>query len=163
MNKMDYISRAISLSRWALSNGKLTPFGAVLVVDGEIAGEGISQVVASHDPTAHAEMMALRNAGAKLKTHLFPTATIYCSSEPCPMCFAACLWAQVPRVVYATSTLDVAIHGFEDMLFYREVAYPDDAEFITKARVGGEKESESLAILDAWAKIVPGGSSLSFS
>jgi tRNA(Arg) A34 adenosine deaminase TadA len=157
MNKMDYIGRAISLSRWALSNDKLTPFGAVLVVDGEIVGEGMSQVVANHDPTAHAEMMALRNAGAKLKTHLFPTATIYCSSEPCPMCFAACLWAQVPRVIYATSTLDVAIHGFEDMLFYRDVASPDDAEFISKMCIGGDNELEALAILEAWAKTVPGG------
>jgi tRNA(Arg) A34 adenosine deaminase TadA len=157
MNEVDYMYRAVSLSRLALSNDKLTPFGAVLVVNGEIAGEGISQVVASHDPTAHAEMMALRSAGAKLKTHLFPTATMYCSSEPCPMCFSACLWAQVPRVVYATSTLDVAIHGFEDMLFYRDVASPDDAEFISKMCIGGDSELEALAILEAWAKTVPGG------
>ena len=154
---MNYLHRAIELSRSALSDDTLTPFGAVLVVDGQIVGEGTSRVIATNDPTAHAEVVALREAGAKLKTHLFATATLYSSGEPCPLCLAACMWARVPRVIFAATSTDIAIHGFEDLLFYREIALPPESRGIQEL---GATEFENLRAVEVraeWAKGVPGG------
>ena len=155
MSDARYLQRAIDLSAQSLDNELLTPFGAVLVIDGRVVGEGVSEVVAAHDPTAHAEVMALRHAGSRLATHLFPTATMYCSSQPCPLCLAACMWAQVPQIIFAASTNDVALHGFEDLWFYREIALSREARNIRE--VGGDQRDQAVAVLDAWARTVPGG------
>jgi len=154
---MSHLRRAIELSRLALVNKSLTPFGAVLVVGNEIVGEGTSQVMADHDPTAHAEVMALRNAGQNLQTHLFPTATMYCSGEPCPLCLAACLWAQVPRIIFAASTTDIAMHGFEDMQFYRELALPLELRSVQEISAGGAENLEAVSVLTEWVQSVHGG------
>src|SRR3954451_5665654 len=84
-----FLRRAIAISRHALEDEGKTPFGAIVVVGEEIVGEGTSSVVGLHDPTAHAEVMALRDAGAKLQRHLMPDGVMYSSSEPCPMCLVA--------------------------------------------------------------------------
>jgi guanine deaminase len=154
---MNYLHRAIELSRLALSDNTLTPFGAVLVVDGQIVGEGTSRVIATNDPTAHAEVVALREAGAKLKTHLFATATLYSSGEPCPLCLAACMWARVPRVIFAATSTDIAIHGFEDLLFYREMALPPESRGIQELGATGLENLRAVEVLAEWAKGVPGG------
>jgi len=116
-----FLVQAIDLSRHALEDQGKTPFGALLVVDGEVVASGTSSVVELHDPTAHAEVMALRNAGARLQRHLFPDGTMYASSEPCPMCLVACYWARLPRLVYGASSHDVGRLGFEDLQLYREL------------------------------------------
>ena len=100
-----FLNFAIDLSERALRDQGKTPFGAILVIDGEIIAEGTSSVVELSDPTAHAEVMALRNAGQKLNRHLFPDAVMYASSEPCPMCLVACYWARVPHEEAASPTL----------------------------------------------------------
>ncbi|MEV1288319.1 nucleoside deaminase [Micromonospora sp. NPDC049679] len=92
-----------------------TPFGAIVVVEGDIVGEGATSVVELRDPTPHAEVMALRHAGAKLGRHLFDDGVMYASSEPCPMCLVACYWARIPRLIFGASSHDVATHGFEDL------------------------------------------------
>src|ERR1035438_8649643 len=96
-----YLQRAIDVSRRALEDEGKTPFGALVVVDGKVVGEGTSQVVELSDPTAHAECMALREAGTTLGRLLLDAGVMYASSEPCPMCLIACYWARIPRVVYA--------------------------------------------------------------
>jgi len=109
------LQRAIDLSRQAAPDEGTTPFGAVVLLDGVIVGEGTSQVVRLIDPTARAEVMAPRAASTALGRHLITGAIMYCSSEPCPMCLAACCWARIFRVVYAATSHDVATYGFEDL------------------------------------------------
>jgi tRNA(Arg) A34 adenosine deaminase TadA len=106
-----YLQRAIDISRRALDDEGKTPFGALVVVDDKVVGEGTSRVVELSDPSAHAEIMALRDAGTTLGRHLLEDAVMYASSEPCPMCLIACYWARLPRVVYGATSHDVATYG----------------------------------------------------
>lgn len=115
----EYFLRAsIELSARSLHDEAFTPFGALIVVDGVEVGRGTSSVVHNHDPTAHAEVEALRDAGQRLGRHLMPDATLYCSGTPCPMCLVAAWWASVPRIVTAASLDDSAAVGFEDAGFF---------------------------------------------
>ena len=100
------------------------PFGAVVVRDGEVIGRGVNQVTTRHDPTAHAEVQAIRAACDSLGTHELAGCTLYASCEPCPMCLGAILWARVGRLVYAASREDAAAAGFDDSLFHEEVSRP---------------------------------------
>lgn len=94
------------------------PFGAVVVRDGELLGAGQNRVTRDLDPTAHAEIAAIRDACARARAFALHGATLYSSCEPCPMCLAACLWARVGRVVYAADRADAARGGFDDSEFY---------------------------------------------
>jgi guanine deaminase len=93
-------------------------------LSGQIAGKGVNRVVELHDPAAHAEVMALRAAGSALGRHVFEDAVLYSSSEPCPMCLAACYWACVQRVVFAATSYDVAACGLQDLAIYEELKLP---------------------------------------
>ncbi|MGW1528613.1 nucleoside deaminase [Streptomyces sp. NPDC001588] len=146
-----FLKRAISISRHALEDEGKTPFGAIVVVDGVVVGEGTSSVVELHDPTAHAEVMALRDAGKKLQRHLFEDGVMYASSEPCPMCLAACYWARIPRLVFGATSQDVATWGFEDLWFYREMARPADERTMREETAEGELRDEAVSALEAWA------------
>jgi guanine deaminase len=147
-----YLRRAIEISRRALEDEGKTPFGALVVVGDQVVGEGTSRVVELRDPTAHAEVMALRAAGAALGRHLFEDGVLYASSEPCPMCLVACYWARLPRVVFAATSYDVATYGFEDLQFYRELTYPADKRFLQEDAAEGELRQEAAAALRAWAE-----------
>jgi tRNA(adenine34) deaminase len=96
-----YMARALELARQAESRGEV-PVGAVIVLDGEIVGEGFNQPIGLHDPTAHAEVMALRDAAGRCRNYRLPGAQLYVTLEPCPMCAGAIVHARVERVVYAT-------------------------------------------------------------
>ena len=132
-----YLQRAIDISRRALEDDGKTPFGALVVVADKVVGEGTSQVVELRDPTAHAECMALRAAGATLGRHLLEDGVMYASSEPCPMCLIACYWARIPRLVYAATSHDVATYGFEDLQFYRELTRPNDERSLQEDTADG--------------------------
>jgi tRNA(Arg) A34 adenosine deaminase TadA len=106
--------RAIQLARTHYRTGRNGPFGAVVARGGEVLGEGWNQVVNSTDPTAHAEIQAIRQAARRLGTHVLADCTIYCSCEPCPMCLGAIYWARIPRVVFAASGEDARAAGFDD-------------------------------------------------
>ncbi|MGH4027441.1 nucleoside deaminase [Actinomycetota bacterium Odt1-20B] len=151
----EFLKHAISISRHALEDEGKTPFGAIVVVGGSIVGEGTSSVVELRDPTAHAEVMALRSAGEKLERHLFEDGVMYSSSEPCPMCLAACYWARVPRLVFGATSLDVAKMGFEDLQFYRELARPADQRFLHEDAAVGPLRDEAASVLQAWAAKLP--------
>ena len=116
---------------------------------------GHSRVVELHDPTAHAEVMALRAAGEALGTHLFETGVMYCSSEPCPMCLAACYWARLPRLVFAATSYDVATSGFEDLQLYRELTLQRDQRALREDTADGDLRGEAASALRAWADKLP--------
>lgn len=152
----DFLTQAIELSRHALEDEGKTPFGAIVVIDGEVVATGTSSVVELRDPTAHAEVMALRAAGTKLGRHLMEDAVMYSSSEPCPMCLTACYWARVPRLVYAATSHDVAVNGFEDLQFYRELTLPNaERTLLTETSAGGESREIAASALVGWADKLP--------
>jgi tRNA(Arg) A34 adenosine deaminase TadA len=122
MSDDDLLLRAIELAERHSSDGRHGPFGAIVARDGVILGEGWNQVVAGRDPTAHAEMMALRAAADHTGTHRLDGCTIYCSCEPCPMCLGAIYWAGIDRVVYACTAEDAREAGFDDADLYDELA-----------------------------------------
>ncbi|MHA5053359.1 nucleoside deaminase [Streptomyces sp. SD15] len=151
-----FLTQAIDLSRHALEDEGKTPFGALIVIEGEVIATGTSSVVELRDPTAHAEVMALRNAGTKLGRHLMEDAVMYASSEPCPMCLVACYWARVPRLVYAATSHDVAVNGFEDLQFYRQLALPNaERTLLTETAFGGEIRELATMALASWANKLP--------
>lgn len=120
----EFLRRAILLAREHMLAGHGGPFGAVIVRDGEIIGEGWNQVTSAHDPTAHAEVVAIRAATSRAGTWMLPGATLYASCEPCPMCLAAAWWARVDRIVFAADREDAAAAGFDDSAIYKEIQRP---------------------------------------
>jgi guanine deaminase len=149
-----YLCQAIDLSRHALEDEGKTPFGAILVVHGQVVGEGTSSVVELHDPSAHAEIMALRHAGQRLQHHLMPDSIMYASSQPCPMCLIACYWARIARIVYAATIHDTANNGFEDLQLYRLLRHdPQDRPLAEHAHQ--DLRSQAADILTAWTKTLP--------
>jgi guanine deaminase len=150
-----FLLRAIEISRHALEDEGKTPFGAIVVVGGQIVGEGTSSVVELLDPTAHAEVMALRDAGKNLGRHLMDDGVMYASSEPCPMCLTACYWARLPRLVFGATTHDVATNGFEDLQLYREMATPIAGRFLREESIGGDLHDQAVAVLRGWSAQLP--------
>lgn len=126
MTVNDHMRRAISLAEDNASSGNGGPFGAVIVKDGKVVAEGSNTVTVDNDPTAHAEVNAIRRACAVLGTFDLSGCELYTSCEPCPMCLAACYWAHISRVYYAAGRDDAAAAGFDDDMIYVEVAKPFD-------------------------------------
>src|SRR6266566_5551 len=123
MNKK-FMREAIRLSIEMMRCGKGGPFGAVVVKGNKIVGRGCNEVTSSNDPTAHAEIVALRDACKRLKTFQLLGCDLYTSCEPCPMCLSAIYWARLRRVFYANTRKDAAKILFDDDLLYREVGLP---------------------------------------
>lgn len=120
----DFMREAIQLAERGMIKDQGGPFGAVIVRDGKIIGRGCNGVTSGNDPTAHAEVMAIRHACKRLRTFLLTGCEIYTSCEPCPMCLAAIYWARIGRIYYANTRRDAAKIGFDDAVFYREIARP---------------------------------------
>lgn len=114
--------RAIELSRFAIENNFGGPFGAVIVFNNEIVGEGYNTVIFDNDPTAHAEVNAIRNASKKLKSFHLNDCILYTSCEPCPMCLGAIYWAQINKIYYANNRSDAASINFNDDYIYNELS-----------------------------------------
>lgn len=148
MSDDDLLRRAIELAERYSADGHHGPFGAVVARDGVVLGEGWNQVVAGRDPTAHAEVMAIRAAAARAGTHVLEGCTIYCSCEPCPMCLGAIYWASIGRVVYACAVQDAREAGFGDADIYEEVTLDWNVR-----RLNGEQRlrERGLQALRAWA------------
>jgi guanine deaminase len=151
----EYLRMAIDLSRHALDDQGKTPFGAVLVLNDEVVSDGTSSVIELFDPSAHAEVMALRNAARKLGQHLLPGSVLYSSSEPCPMCLTACYWAQVSRLVFGATSYDVATYGFEDLQLYRELGIDAEHRSLTEVSAGGSFRELASDVLRSWAENFP--------
>jgi guanine deaminase len=119
-----HLRRAIALSRERMAAGLGGPFGAVVACGSEVLAEGWNQVTSACDPTAHAEIVALRAAAARRQDFSLAGCVLYSSCEPCPMCLAAAYWARIERVVYAATRADAAAAGFDDAFLYEELAKP---------------------------------------
>jgi len=100
------------------------PFGAVIVKDGKIIGKGNNQVTKTCDPSAHAEIIAIRNACKTINDYQLTGCTLYASCEPCPMCMSAIYWARIPELIFAATSADAAQAGFDDQFIYDELAKP---------------------------------------
>ena len=122
MSDTEFMRHAIGLGKRNATAGDGGPFGAVVVMNGAVVGEGWNQVTAHNDPTSHAEVVAIRDACARLGTFDLSGAVIYTSCEPCPMCLGAILWARLDRMYYAADRADAAAVGFDDEWFYDQVA-----------------------------------------
>jgi tRNA(Arg) A34 adenosine deaminase TadA len=118
-----HMARAIELAELSIQSGG-GPFGAVVVKDDKILAEAHNQVVRDHDPTAHAEVRAIRLAAAALGDHVLTGCTVYSSCEPCPMCLGALFWSRVDRVWFAATREDAAAAGFDDEALYVELTRP---------------------------------------
>lgn len=116
-----FLEKAIALSQTGMENREGGPFGCVIVKDGIIVGEGNNQVLCTNDPTAHAEVVAIRNACKNLKTYQLDDCDIYASCEPCPMCLGAIYWARPKRVIYANTKEDASAIEFDDRFIYEEI------------------------------------------
>lgn len=117
-----FLERAIELSRKGMNDGAGGPFGCVIVKENRIVGEGWNQVTSSNDPTAHAEVVAIRAACRELNTYQLSGCDIYTSCEPCPMCLGAIYWARPDRVIYANTKEEAAAIEFDDNFIYAEIA-----------------------------------------
>lgn len=120
-----FMMRAIELARNGMESNAGGPFGCVVVKNGEIVGEGNNQVTSTNDPTAHAEVVAIRNACSNLGTFQLDGCTIYTSCEPCPMCLGAIYWSRPAAIFFAATQVDAAAAGFDDEHFYRELEKPN--------------------------------------
>lgn len=125
-----FLRRALELAQENVERGDGGPFGAVIVQDGRIIAEGWNRVIATHDPTAHAEVEAIRAACQQARHFHLPGATLYASSEPCPLCLAAAYWAQVARILYANDRALAAAIGFCDDELYEQFQQPREARRI---------------------------------
>ncbi|MDD6437283.1 MAG: nucleoside deaminase [Prevotella sp.] len=134
MNKTELMQRAIALSEESVRKGG-GPFGAVIARGGDIVAEASNSVTLDNDPTAHAEVNAIRKAARQLGTFNLQGCDIYCSCEPCPMCFGAIYWARLDRIFYANTRTDAARIGFDDDFIYREIALPVDEREKTMERL----------------------------
>ena len=139
--------RAIELSLQNVHSGNGGPFGALVVNDDEIVGEGANQVLATNDPSAHAEVIAIRAACRKLKTFQLTGCEIYTSCEPCPMCMGLIYWARPKNVYYANTAADAARIGFDDAFIYQELAKPTLKRSVRMQQLLRE---EALAAFKAW-------------
>ena len=143
----EFMKEAIRLSINNVEEGKGGPFGAVVVKDGKIIARGVNQVTSNNDPTAHAEVVAIRNACATLNTFQLDDCEIYTSCEPCPMCLGAIYWARPAKLYYANTKEDAAFINFDDKFIYEEIALPvEKRKLFTKQIL----RSEALVAFKKW-------------
>ena len=141
------MARAIQLSVDNVLSSQGGPFGAVIVKNGGIVAEGANRVTATNDPTAHAEVIAIRHACARLGTFELKECELYTSCEPCPMCLGAIYWARLDRIYYGSVAADAAQAGFDDSFIYREIEKPFGMRKIPMVQMMRE---QALAGFRAW-------------
>jgi tRNA(Arg) A34 adenosine deaminase TadA len=145
--KLEFMRAAIRLSLEKMRRNEGGPFGAVVVHKGKIVGRGWNRVTSVNDPTAHAEIMAIRDACKKLKTFRLDGYELYASCEPCPMCLAAIYWARLHKIYYANTRRDAAKIEFDDDLICREVALPISRRKIPMKQL---LRDETLEVFAEW-------------
>ncbi len=149
MNQNSFMARAIQLAVENVRAGRGGPFGAVVVRDESIIAEGTNLVTSANDPTAHAEMVAIRQACRSLASFQLNDCEIYASSEPCPMCMGAIYWARLARVSFAATRKDAAAFGFDDAHIYEQLERPLAQRVIPIQQMMRE---EALAAFRAWVE-----------
>ena len=149
MNKA-HMNRAVALSRRGMELGHGGPFGAVVVRQSEVIGEGWNEVLRSKDPTAHAEIVAIRSACRNLATFDLSGCEIYSSCEPCPMCLGAIYWARIGRIYFAANRSDAGGIEFRDEFIYEEMARPIQERTVPTEHV---RCDGALEVFDAWRRL----------
>lgn len=145
---LQFMRLAIELAQQGIDANEGGPFGCVIVKNGEIVGEGNNCVTSTNDPTAHAEVVAIRNACRNLGTFQLDDCTIYTSCEPCPMCLGAIYWARPKQIFYACNKVDAAAVGFDDNFIYEEIERPISERHIKTDFLLRE---EGLKVFENWA------------
>ena len=148
MNHETFMQAAIQLADDGLRAGRGGPFGCVVVRRGEIVGRGNNRVTSTNDPTAHAEVTAIREACTALQTFQLADCELYTSCEPCPMCLAAVYWARIPTVYYGNTRSDAAAIGFDDSFIYKQVSLPLEKRAI---RLNPLMREQAQKTFQAWA------------
>lgn len=146
-NKHQYMREAIKKAEENFIFGKGGPFGAVVVRDGEIIAIAGNCVTSTNDPTAHAEVVAIREACKKLETFDLSGCEIFASCEPCPMCLGAIMWARIDKLYYAANRADASRAGFDDEFFYAELALPSDNRILKPTKL---LHDEAIKVFDKW-------------
>ncbi|PAW71313.1 MAG: tRNA-specific adenosine deaminase [Opitutia bacterium Tous-C4FEB] len=130
MSNATYMREAVQLAEQGMRSGRGGPFGCVVVRRGEIVGRGSNRVTSTNDPTAHAEVVAIRDACTALRTFQLTDCELYTSCEPCPMCLSAIYWARIPQVYYGNTRADAAAIGFDDEFIYQQVPLAPEARTV---------------------------------
>ena len=143
----EFMRLAVELSAQHMRKGSGGPFGAVIVKGGKVIAEGWNRVTSTNDPTAHAEVTAIRGACNALGTFSLEGCDIYTSCEPCPMCLSAIYWARLDRIYFANTRQDAAAIGFDDEFLYREVPKPVEARAIPTVQLD---LPEAKAVFAEW-------------
>ncbi len=148
MSHENFMREAIKLADESMQSGRGGPFGCVIVRSGQIVGRGSNRVTSTYDPTAHAEVTAIRDACRRLKTFQLDDCELYTSCEPCPMCLSAIYWARFRKVYFGNTRQDAARIEFDDEFLYREVALP-----IAKRKIPMKQllRGEALTAFKEWA------------
>jgi guanine deaminase len=142
-----FMRETIRLSAEMMRQGKGGPFGALVVRDGQIIGRGCNQVTSTNDPTAHAEIVAIREACSRVGSFTLPGCQLYASCEPCPMCLSAAYWARIEVVYYGARRSDAAEAGFLDEMLYEELARPPETRKLPST---GLLRDEAVKVLHEW-------------
>ena len=129
---MNYLEEATKEAKQGIKNEEGGPFGAIILKDNKIVGRGHNKVLKDHDPTAHAEINAIRDASKNLKTHDLTGCIIYTTSEPCPMCLSAIIWANIKEIYFGTDRKEVANIGFRDDFIYEYIKHPNNTLKVIK-------------------------------
>ena len=148
MDDRDLMRRAIELAQAGIDANAGGPFGCVIARDGRIVGEGVNQVTSTNDPTAHAEIVAIRNACRELNSFQLEGCVVYTSCEPCPMCLGAIYWARPRQIYIACDRNDAAAAGFDDAFIYEELCATDLAN--RKVPVSILLRDEGLKVFENW-------------
>ena len=141
-----FLRKAIEIANYGIKKG-CGPFGAVISKEGRIIAESNNKVILNSDPTAHAEILAIREAAGFLRTHDLDGCILYTSCEPCPMCLGAIYWSGIKRVVYASDRRDAAIAGFDDEMIYHEISLDPSKRRITFEQI---KDTEAKEVFRKW-------------
>ncbi len=149
-NHKEFIKEAVLMAAKNATSGGGGPFGALIVKNGEIIGRGVNKVTTSNDPTAHAEVIAIRDACKNIDNFKLEGSVIYASCEPCPMCLAAIYWARIAKVYFAAANTDAAKAGFDDSFIYEEIRLPVEKRSIEMNKLDIE---EYLSPFDTWIEI----------
>jgi guanine deaminase len=144
-----FMQMAIDLSAYNVKEAQGGPFGAVIVKDGMVVARSANKVVPTNDPTAHAEVSAIRLACKELGTFDLTGCVIYTSCEPCPMCLGAIYWARIDKIYYANTKSDAADIGFDDKFIYDEIALPMDKRKLPVVQL---MRDEAMGIFKLWAE-----------
>jgi len=152
MYERRFMQRVLELSQQGMQKGHGGPFGCVIVKDGTVVGEAHNEVLSSNDPTAHAELLAVRRASAKLQTSNLSGCELYTNGAPCCMCMSSMLWARIDRAHYVLSMDDSRAIGLGDEPFYEELARPLDRRQIIPMIQEPELREQARAVYETWAK-----------